>query len=189
MQARSHLPFACTCWWLVATAVDEPITMANTTIAALSGLLPDIDHPQSTVGRRIRFISVPIAKIFGHRGFTHSLLAIFLMLAVLAYHPSLEAYADWSMPLAVGYLSHLLGDALTPSGVPLFYPYKKNFSLNLFKTGSWWETAFTTGVMLLAVRGFDLSDVLVPETLAQSSGEWIRAGKELLESHSKDGAS
>ncbi len=54
------------------------------------------------------------------------------------------------VPLCVGYLSHIIGDALTPSGVPLFYPKWKTYSFNLFKTRSLMET-FVVAVFTLAV--------------------------------------
>ncbi len=49
--------------------------------AILTCLLPDIDHPKSFLGQRLKWISKPIARAFGHRGFTHSLLAVFALLA------------------------------------------------------------------------------------------------------------
>lgn len=49
--------------------------------AILTCLLPDIDHPKSFLGQRLKWVSKPIARAFGHRGFTHSLLAVFALLA------------------------------------------------------------------------------------------------------------
>lgn len=34
----------------------------------------------------------------------------------------------------IGYLSHLLADMLTPSGIPLFWPYRKRFRIPLINT-------------------------------------------------------
>ena len=48
----------------------------------LTCLLPDIDHPKSLLGQRLKWLSYPIARAFGHRGFTHSLLAVFGALAL-----------------------------------------------------------------------------------------------------------
>jgi len=68
-----------------------------------------------------------ITKIIPHRGPTHWLLTWFVlsplaMSAVIALH--------WPMPFAfafsVGYLSHLLVDTLTHSGVPLLGPLSKH---------------------------------------------------------------
>lgn len=92
---------------------------------ALGSLLPDIDHPRSYLGSMFPFLSVPISKLFGHRGFTHSLMATSILGIATAYW--------WvSNPLffgglLLGYLSHLLADMTTPSGVPLLYPKKKRY--------------------------------------------------------------
>jgi inner membrane protein len=51
----------------------DPVALA---LAIGGALLPDIDHPQSWVGRRARLISQPLAALIGHRGFTHSILAV-----------------------------------------------------------------------------------------------------------------
>ena len=165
------------CWWLIEIALGKPINVFGTMAAAIGGLLPDLDHPESVLGRRLSFVSQPLARACGHRGFTHSLLGLLGLLAIvvlvsglfaaiatsetnLASRVASEPFAAlygpifWLLlPLIVGYLSHLLGDALTPSGVPLFWPYQQNYSLNWFKAFSWQETAcvaaFTFAVVLL----------------------------------------
>lgn len=158
MMARSHFPFAMCCWWLYARANGLPITGHSSLIAAVGGLLPDIDHPESVIGRRVKILSHPLSAIFGHRGMTHSLLAVIGIGAVLVFMTSHSQYSqfNWMIaPLCIGYLSHILGDALTPSGVPLFYPKKKTYSLNLFKTRSTAEfiTVCTLTLLLFSVGG------------------------------------
>ncbi len=39
----------------------------------LTCLLPDIDHPKSFLGQRLKRLSIPIAKVFGHRGIARRL--------------------------------------------------------------------------------------------------------------------
>ncbi|MGI2205178.1 metal-dependent hydrolase [Shewanella oncorhynchi] len=90
-------------------------------VVALASLLPDIDHPESKLGRRIKPIS-SILAIFSHRGITHSLWAVALMVWLLASH---QADSIASQALVIGYLSHLLGDALTPAGIRPFWPLGK----------------------------------------------------------------
>ena len=163
MMARNHIPFGMASYWLVALACKWPIDAHSTMTAAIGALTPDLDHPRSALGRRLPFISLPLSRIFGHRGFTHSLLAaflLFLLLLVLVHtshytsSPSMAAAGQGMQPLLIpfiiGYLSHILGDSLTPSGVPLFWPRKRTYSFNLFKTWSWQETAFV-GVFVLSV--------------------------------------
>ncbi|MEO0868307.1 MAG: metal-dependent hydrolase [Cyanobacteria bacterium J06642_11] len=153
MMARNHIPFAMSSWWLVAIATGQPIEVQGTMTAAIGGLLPDLDHPESTLGRRLLLISIPLAAIFGHRGFTHSLLAVTLLLGLLMAIMMLPSYGylAWLVaPLIIGYLSHILGDSMTPSGVPLFWPRKRTYSFNLFKTWSWQESVFV-GVITLGM--------------------------------------
>ena len=95
-------------------------------LAVLIGcMLPDIDHPHSTLGRRVKILSVPISKLFGHRGFTHSLLIIIVGLWFLLYY--LNTPPGWATGLALGYLSHLAADFVTPSGIPLLWPWRQRF--------------------------------------------------------------
>ena len=85
-------------WWHIIPA------------ALLTCLLPDIDHPKSLLGQRLKWVSVPIARAFGHRGFTHSLLAVLISLALF----QINVPADWLVPadvlqgMVLGYLSHIV---------------------------------------------------------------------------------
>jgi inner membrane protein len=91
----------------------------------LGSLLPDIDHPQAYLGRRIRVLSVPINTLFGHRGITHSFL--FIGLLGIATAVWWAKYPLFFGGLFIGILSHLLGDMFTITGIPLFYPNKKRY--------------------------------------------------------------
>ncbi len=104
--------------------------------ALLTCLLPDIDHPRSTIGQKLSWIAGPIARACGHRGFTHSLLAIVGALLLLQQ----ETPRGWPIPtdalhaMVLGYLSHLLADMLTPAGVPLLWPCRWRFRLPLLNS-------------------------------------------------------
>lgn len=102
-------------------------------MATGSALLPDIDHPQSWVGRRTLLISRPLAAVFGHRGFTHSILAVVACFVLLHWRGLGRAVVD---PVVVGYLSHLGADLLTSSGLPLAWPLRWRFAIPLCRTGS-----------------------------------------------------
>lgn len=118
-------------------------------------LLPDIDEPGSYVGRRTSVgvlnarigLSSVIKSIFGHRGFTHSLLAaliVFMPYLLLAWNPSLignemiatNIVSPLLLGLGLGYLFHILGDMFSKSGVPLFMPFTDNkIKIPLYVTG------------------------------------------------------
>lgn len=135
MMAMSHVVIGSAAWGVVVAAGAGSHDPRGFALAALGSLLPDIDHPQSWVGRKLPFLSHPIAALCGHRGVTHSLLAISVALLVMASQPGWMANA-----LALGYLSHLAADSLTPSGVPLLWPVKKRFGIGLCTTGGPMET-------------------------------------------------
>ncbi|WP_414146927.1 metal-dependent hydrolase [Erwinia sp. BNK-24-b] len=102
----------------------------------LTCLLPDIDHPRSTLGQRFRWLSQPIARAFGHRGFTHSLLAVIggVMLLRLQLPKEWVLPADVFQGMVLGYLSHIVADMLTPAGVPLLWPCRWRFRLPLLNS-------------------------------------------------------
>lgn len=144
-MAKTHIIFGVSLTLLSAKFGIIDYSIPNLVLGALGSLLPDIDHPKSVIGSRLLPISYPISKIFGHRGITHSLFAIILMMIAIQHYAH---SASWAAALAIGYLSHLLGDMMTPSGVPLFYPSRKKFRFPIgFKTNSGLETVFSVVLM------------------------------------------
>lgn len=98
----------------------------------LGSVLPDIDETKSWIGRRSHGIAFLVKLIFGHRGITHSGIALVLCIygIILEVHPFLTA-------LSFGAASHILADLFSRGGIPLFYPFdKKRTSIPLYKTGS-----------------------------------------------------
>lgn len=108
----------------------------------LGGLLPDIDHPGSKIGRALYPVAWVVNKLFGHRGATHSLLALFLT-TVLFILPSLALdgyagfmYTQFAIGVSAGFVSHLILDMTTKSGIPLLYPFlRKSFRISKLTTG------------------------------------------------------
>ena len=89
--------------------------------AILGALLPDIDSPNSSLGRWLPFVSVPLERRWGHRTVTHCLLAVGALGVVSS--PLIFYRTTMYSALLIGYLSHLLADCGTKSGVPLFHPH------------------------------------------------------------------
>ncbi len=134
MTAEGHLFFSIACAVFAKNAELTPVLAHGdwwhiVPSAVLTCLLPDIDHPKSFLGQRLRWISKPIARACGHRGFTHSLLAIFVLLAVFYLKVPENAWlpVDALQGMVLGYLSHILADMLTPAGVPLLWPCRWRF--------------------------------------------------------------
>lgn len=141
MTAEGHLLFSVACAILAKKVELSPALATGDWWhiipgALLTALLPDIDHPKSVLGQRLKWLSSPIARLFGHRGFTHSLLAIAAGIFFIQTHLP----PDWPIPtdayhaMIVGYLSHILADMLTPSGVPLLWPCRWRFRLPILNS-------------------------------------------------------
>lgn len=125
MRGDSHLIFGMA--FLAAANLTPVVDLDAVTLAAAAAgsLLPDIDHPGSALGRRVRPLSDVVGLVLGHRGLTHSLLAALACVVAAVWFGLRDA--DLAVALALGYLSHLFGDWLTPSGVPLQWPNRRPF--------------------------------------------------------------
>ncbi|MCB1884366.1 MAG: metal-dependent hydrolase [Geminicoccaceae bacterium] len=151
MLARSHLVVAACAY---AGAVQSGLLQGGTgaiVACLLGGLAPDIDHPSSRFGRWLPLTSGVVTGITGHRGATHSLVAV---AAVLGFGYWLTTQSTlplpWVLGFTVGWASHLLADGLTYGGVPWLWPLRRRYGLGLMRTGGAGEAVFTT----LALMGF-----------------------------------
>ncbi|WP_442970750.1 metal-dependent hydrolase [Romboutsia sp. CE17] len=110
----------------------------------IGSLFPDIDHPQSYLGKRYSLISNLIHKKFSHRGFTHSLLFIYLLIFLslvfnlsirLFYHSFYAYFKIYIFSIQIGFIlgciSHIFFDMFNPTGVYLLYPHMKKYRLPL----------------------------------------------------------
>ena len=146
MMAGSHVVVGMAAWvWAAPHLGQSPLDPAALALATAGALLPDIDHPQSWVGRRIRVVSRPLAATVGHRGVTHSVLAVIVCCLLLRWDNVSHAIAA---PLIVGYLSHLAADLLTSSGLRLAWPLRRRYAIPLCRTGSPSEFVIVAGLLV-----------------------------------------
>lgn len=122
MQAPTHLAFAMLSSAAAGAVVGRPLTPAEFLWAAVGALLPDIDTPTSLIGKVCPPLSQALERQWGHREVTHSLAAALMLALAMMPLGWWIGYPGWAIALVVGYGSHLLLDAATKSGVPLFYP-------------------------------------------------------------------
>lgn len=154
MMAKSHVVVGVICFGVYDVVVNGGITFSRPDLYAISifgSLLPDIDHPGSWLGSKLKLISYPILLVFGHRGITHSLIIVGFLSAFLWLSLEHLSFGQYIVPLIVGYLSHLLGDFVANSGVPLFYPNRKRYRFIItFNTGGVAEHVILT-IMILFI--------------------------------------
>lgn len=119
-------------------------------IGGAVALLPDIDHPQAPIRRKLGWLGNLIFGRLKHRGITHSLIAIVAIGAAsfTALPPLI------GVVVVIAYLSHILADMVTVSGLPVFWPYKKESYHILprrlrMTTNTWPEHLISLGLVVV----------------------------------------
>ncbi|MBD3708162.1 metal-dependent hydrolase [Klebsiella pneumoniae] len=171
MTAEGHLFFSIACAVFAKNAELTPVLAQGdwwhiVPSAVLTCLLPDIDHPKSFLGQRLSWISKPVARAFGHRGFTHSLLAVFgaLTLFYLKVPDSWIVPADALRGPRCWAISATFSPICSPpAGVPLLWPCRWRFRLPILapRKGNQLERALCMALFVYAVW--------MPQTLADNS--------------------
>ncbi len=149
MLAKTHITFALSLASVGVFIIQPFIPIESTHLLifyfaiAFGAIFPDIDEPHSKIGRMFIGVSHLMNAIFGHRGFTHSLpfiIILILLLMVLCNFESVRTFINGFYENALvflvsgfilGNLLHIVGDMMTLSGVPIFLPFKskKYFAL------------------------------------------------------------
>ena len=121
-------------------------------IVLLGALMPDIDHPNSKLGRKLGIISSMLRFIFGHRKLFHSLLFV-ILISLLGYYFNNEA----GIALFIGCTTHLIADSVTKQGLNIFYPISSFHVSGFIETGGFYETLlFLILLILIAVKTITL---------------------------------
>ena len=85
-------------------------------VAYVTATLPDLDE----IAKRRH---IPFLNKVAHRGITHSVWPLILLFWLA--HISPELIYPFTYGLALGYTSHLVGDAFSAQGIAWFYPFQK----------------------------------------------------------------
>jgi inner membrane protein len=172
MMAKSHVAVGLAAWMGSAPLLHvSPLDPWYLLLAVAGSLLPDVDHPKSWVGRRTRPVSTMIARVLGHRGITHSALAVALLVVLLLHAGYRRGAVD---ALAVGYLSHLGADMLTPRGLRLAWPHRRIWALPICRTGSAAEPAIVVALVAGMVWWVVLRGAWPGHALHADWMRWVR---------------
>lgn len=115
----------------------------------VGAIIPDICHGGSKIGRTLPLLSKIVNLLFGHRSFTHSLLFLFIMAALMNSFVMNEAV---TAGILIGMGSHLILDMATINGIKLFFPVKVRVRFPVTtRTGGTVESFVFTALSLLSV--------------------------------------
>lgn len=120
MLGVTHVGFALLC----SALLKLRLSFSESIGLALFSILPDVDSPRSLLGKIFRPLSYKLLEHTMHRGATHSLLFLCMLLCLLwLFLPNCCGLA------ALGLFSHLFLDMLTPAGLELLWPLKLRFTI------------------------------------------------------------
>ncbi len=113
MTGPTHIAIALSC------GVIAGASKAQLALLAAGAILPDLDHPQSFIGRVFFPISFPLNKLVGHRGAFHSfwLWGLLILIGWFFWKPAAI--------LGSGAILHILADCGTVSGVRALAPWSE----------------------------------------------------------------
>lgn len=154
MEWHGHVASGTATGLAVAPLIPHPPTpglvaiAGFTTLTAIAALIPDLDHPGSKLARSLGPVTWLAAQIIrrishlvyeatrtpldkpgrgGHRHLTHT--AVFAVLAGLAVAAGVSP-TGWGTPcgiaVALGCLTHTVGDMTTHYGCPIWWPIPLN---------------------------------------------------------------
>jgi len=156
MTAGTHFAFS----YLLCSAAgfEQPTAL----VSSLAALFPDIDHPESLVGRIFLPLSKYIQRKYGHRTITHSIFAILAVslalspLLIVGLLLQVGKFPTWYAALVLAYSSHVFIDLFNKSGVRLFAPFSQKEYIS-FRTpelrvlvSSWQEYVVLFVIVFLA---------------------------------------
>ena len=144
MLFKTHLAFGFLAGLLALNIFNPANVILFFTLVLIGSILPDIDHPKSKIGRKIKIIGF----LFEHRGFFHSLLfLIFLYIfSVLLFKNN-----SFILPLFIGYSSHLFIDSFNHLGIMPLHPLSRFRIKGFVKTGALAETMLFFGLVAIDI--------------------------------------
>ena len=136
MIFKTHLALGFLIGILFITIFPQKLPILFIFLVTIFSALPDIDHPNSKYGRKLKIISWPIHLIFKHRGFFHSVFPPIILFFVLSYFN----LRYLGLAVLVGYTAHLIGDAVTKEGINFLHPFSIFHIRGPIRTGAIMET-------------------------------------------------
>lgn len=138
MTNVTHTSFAISLGLSPILLIPDLITIKELSFYLLGvsfgAIFPDIDEPQSYIGKRVPILPIVIKFIFGHRGLTHQFLFFLIpFISIFAFQKDITSISNelfiFLIGSSLGILFHQIGDMLSGSkffkgGIKdYFYPF------------------------------------------------------------------
>jgi inner membrane protein len=144
MMFKTHVVFGFLVGLFLIQLVHPGNQILFITLVVIGSMLPDIDHPDSKVGKHVKIIGA----LFEHRGFFHSFFAVglFTYAVYSLLHSNLFGFAAFA-----GYLSHILIDCISVQGIMPLHPISRLRISGFIKTNSFVEYAIFVLLSIFSV--------------------------------------
>lgn len=152
MMGSTHVTIGALVGAAIGSACKNPVVGAA--VSGLASLLPDIDNPDSKVGRRAPLLSRAVNALCGHRNITHTVFFVALCAgALVLMDREFLGLSPGYMALcaAAGILSHIALDSLTKAGTRPFEPVSHLHIKGPLRTGSLYESVFNLILVSLTI--------------------------------------
>ena len=118
---RTHVAIGLLVGLITAKFLNPGIEWLFVMIVAFSSSFPDIDHPRSRISKLFFPVSWVISWVVSHRGIFHSIFPVIGFYLIFSY----LGLKYLGFAVALGYLSHLVADAMTYGGIDFLYPISR----------------------------------------------------------------
>jgi inner membrane protein len=147
MLFHTHLMFGVVSFILLSPIFSGGNEILFLVFVLLGSILPDIDDGNSKIKKASGVLGSIVSFMFKHRGIFHSLVMVVVLFIVISFWNSYYAIG-----LTIGYLSHLISDALTPMGIKFLYPFSSFKLRGPIKVGGIGEWVVLFGLVILVVK-------------------------------------
>ncbi|MDX2137932.1 MAG: metal-dependent hydrolase [Chloroflexota bacterium] len=116
MMGHTHMLIGFATGLAISHGAPLEQAIAQGVVCAVAAIVPDIDHPQADIRRRMGVFS-HLLDWLPHRGITHTVAALSVWVILCSLFGGALALAA-----IAGFASHLVADMMTRSGLPLLLP-------------------------------------------------------------------
>lgn len=153
MTGKTHLlaagAFALAASAYMGTTIEGSVIAVS--LSCIGGLLPDIDHKNSTISKNMKVTSFVARSVSTHRGLFHAPL-FWATIGTILFFFLPQYFKTWIAPALFGVATHLFLDMLNPTGIPLFWPFSsRKTHIAKIRTGGKFEEVFGAVVVIAAV--------------------------------------
>lgn len=150
MLFKTHLAFGLLVGLIILPYANPSSKFMFLFVVIAASIMPDIDQPNSKISNQIPILPKLLSIFVKHRGIFHSIFFAILLSGLFWYFIN----HSYGVAFIVGYMSHLLIDGFTKSGINFLHPFGKLHLSGFIETGTTAEWIIFLIILLGIVINF-----------------------------------